>query len=99
MVATSQEAYNEITTYIAKQGGAYSGWYCGITSDQESRLFGDHNVPRQDHWFIVADCGDSASARAVEKALLNLGCDGGAGGGDVNSRFAYAYLKTHITNP
>ena len=99
MVASSQQAYDEIIAYIAKQGGAYSTWYCGITSNIESRLFGDHNVPRQDYWFIASDCGNSASARAVEKALLVLGCDGGGGGGDANSRFVYAYLKTYITNP
>lgn len=99
MAKTAQQALAEITAHIKKQGGAYSDWYCGITSNLENRLYGDHKVPKKNHWSITRLCEDSASARAVEKALLDLGCDGGEGGGDEDSRIVYAYLKTSITNP
>ena len=99
MSYTAQKAYDDIVAHIKKQGGPYSDWYCGITSDIENRLFGDHNVPKENHWYMFRDCDSAESARAVEKALLELGCDGGAGGGDETSIYVYAYLKTAITNP
>jgi len=92
-------AYDEITGHIAKQSGAYSDWYCGITSNIETRLHGDHNVPKKDHWFMYRECASSNDARAVEKALLEQDCDGAGGGGDESSVFVYAYLKTYDTNP
>ena len=79
---STQQVYDEILAHIKKQGGAYSQWYCGIASDWEDRLFNDHNVPKKDHWYIARQCYDDSDARAVEKDLLELGCDGAPGGGD-----------------
>jgi len=80
--ATAQEAYDGILAHIQKQGGSLSSWYCGITENIKSRLFGDHNVPEKGHWYTYMRCEDSGPARSVEKALLDYGCDGGSGGGD-----------------
>ena len=99
MAKTAQEVYDEIVAHIKKQGGPFSSWYCGITENIKNRLFGDHNVPEKDHWFIHRPCTSNESARNVEKALLELGCDGGTGGGDANAVHVYAYLKTSITEP
>jgi hypothetical protein len=99
MAKSAQEAYDEISAHIAKQGGPYSKWYCGITSDIKTRLFADHNVPKKDHWFAYRECVNNEAARNVEKAFLEHGCDGGEGGGDKNAVYVYAYLKTSITNP
>ncbi len=95
----AQTAYNEIVANINKQGGSYSNWYCGITSDMESRLFGDHKVPRKDHWYSYRTCHNDTDARAVETALIKLGCDGHEGGGDQTAIYVYAYLKTAVTAP
>jgi len=94
-----EQAYDEIVAHIKKQGGAYSGWYCGIASDPEDRLFNEHNVPRKDSWWIYRECQDNDDARVVEAALIKLGCDGGLGGGDESTIYVYAYLKTDVTNP
>lgn len=99
MAKTAQQTLNEIVAHIRKQGGSYSEWYCGITSDIESRLYDDHKVPKKKHWSITRICATANNARAVEKALLKLGCDGGPGGGDEDAAWVYAYLKTSITNP
>ena len=97
---TAQEVYNEIVAHIKKQGGEYSTWYCGITSDWASRLFNEHQVPRsEDYWYIARQCHDNESARNAETALLKLGCDGGVGGGDSGTVYVYAYLKGTMTNP
>ena len=95
----AQKALNEIVAHIDKQGGAYSGWYCGITADIESRLHGDHKVPHKDHWFITRTCENETDARAVEATLIRLGCDGAPGGGDETTKYVYAYLKTSVTDP
>lgn len=99
MTKTAQEAYDDILSHIREQGGAFPSWYCGVTSDIEDRLFGAHNVPKENHWFAFRQCISSDAARDVETAFLEHGCDGGEGGGDNSAVYVYAYLKTSITEP
>ncbi len=99
MVAQSvEQVFGEITAYIDKEGWAHSHWYCGIASNPEDRLFNEHTVIRGNRW-IYRQCYNDFDARAVEKELLKLGCDGGRGGGDESTVFVYAYLKGLETNP
>lgn len=95
----NQTIVNEIHAKMQKQGGPASIWYVGITENIDQRLFGDHNVPKKDHWFIYRKAYSVADARTIEKSFLDYGCDGGMGGGDEDAVFVYAYLKTSITNP
>ena len=95
---TAQSLYDEIKDYIVKQNiSDYAGWYCGIASDWEQRLFSDHNVESGVTSFIVGKCLNDSYARKVEKALLKLGCSGGQGGGDHTTVYVYAYLMTLST--
>ena len=93
----AQSVYEEILAHIAKQGGLYSAWYCGIASDWEARLFNDHKVPRKGHWYIARQCYNDTDSRNVEQALLKVGCDGGTGGGDKTTVYVYAYLMSDET--
>ena len=95
---TVQVAYDEIVAHIKQEGSAYSLWYAGITSDWKDRLFDDHNVSRNG-WYAVRRCSTDDRARSVEQALLDIGCDGGPGGGDDSSVFVYAYRITSTTDP
>lgn len=95
----AQNVYEEIVFHTKKQGGLYRQWYVGITSDWEDRLFNAHQVPKKEYWYIARQCYSNADARDVEQALLNLGCDGGRGGGDQSAVYVYAYLKGPNTNP
>ena len=88
----------DIIAHINKSGSQYySDWYVGITSDIEQRLFGDHNVPRTNHWFIWRRASSDAEARAAESTMHEKGCKGGGGGGDEDSVFVYAYKITSVT--
>ena len=98
MAKTKQQAYDEIFAHIEKQGGPYNNWCCGITSDVKGRLT-VHGMPPEEYWSHSCECKNAEDAREVEKMLLDLGCDGGMGGGDEKSVFVYAYLKSPITNP
>ncbi len=95
----AQVVYDQIVQHIKKQRGPYSSWYCGIASDWQTRLFDDHRVPRKDHWYIARQCFNDSDARSVERALLDLGCEGGGGGGDRSTIYVYAYLMAPGTNP
>lgn len=95
----AQTIVDEIYSHIQKQGGRTADWYVGIAADINQRLFIDHKVPRQNHWFIYRKATSVNNARAVEKALLDTGCDGGGGGGDYNTVYVYAYLKGINTEP
>lgn len=95
----AQQACDEIVEHIGKQGGSPSTWYCGIASDWDKRLFTEHKVPREHHWYIVRQCHTNEDARAVERALCQYSCDGGPGGGDYTTVYVYAYLKGSMTDP
>ena len=97
---TVTQIIQEFNNYIRNNGGDYSRWYFGIASDPSDRLFSDHNVnkDKEDAW-VFRDCGSETAARKVEKYFLDRGCDGGAGGGDSSTRYAYAYKKNTHTRP
>lgn len=97
MVSTSTSIVAEIKEYMSKNGGAYSDWYVGIAADPKARLFNDHNVNEHSGVRIYRDAGSETEARRIEKHFLDLGCDGGDGGGGFNTRYVYAYKKTSFT--
>ncbi len=83
---------NNISSHANQEGSGYSNWYCGIASNPDQRLFDDHNVSKEEGWWIKKDAGNEQNARDTEKHLLDLGFDGGGGGGD-NPTYVYAYRK------
>jgi hypothetical protein len=95
---TATEIVAEITAHIRKSGSQYySEWYAGIASDIEKRLFEDHNVQRENAWWIYSKANSEDEARQAESDLLELGCKGGGGGGDEDTVFVYAYKITSTT--
>jgi len=92
MPQKSSVIVKEITAHIEKQGGPYSAWYVGIAADVKKRLHEEHNVPRENYWFIYREAFNADAARDAEATLLEYGCKGGTGGGDEDTRFVYAYL-------
>lgn len=96
---TTQELYDWLDAYIQKNGGQHSQWYAGIASDPKARLFSDHNVIENGGAWAFDWAASDDDARAVEQALLKLGCDGGSGGGSYTTRAVYVYKKTISSNP
>jgi len=94
-----RDVYEEILAHINKLGGSYPDWYCGIASNWVNRLIIEHKVPKEGHPYIARQCYTSDDARAVQSALLELGCDGAPREGDKTSVYVYAYLKGTMTNP
>ena len=92
-------AFAEMCEYINEIGGNHHLWYVGVTSDLMQRLCDEHSVPREGHPCISRRCFENSDARLVEQGLLNIGCDGGGGGGDKSSVFVYAYRKGATTKP
>jgi len=97
MAETKQEIINDIANHF--KGIAYSGCYVGITSNVDSRLFGDHNVSKENGHWIYQTASSHTVAREIEQHFLDAGMDGGGGGGDETSKIVYAYKKTSSTNP
>jgi hypothetical protein len=90
----SRSIIAEINAHMQQSGISNPRWYVGITSDIDERLFGFHQVPRKDHWFIYRRALTGADARAIEAAYHRAGCKGAAGGGDESADHVYAYVIT-----
>lgn len=63
----------------------------GITNDVERRLFTEHNVQKDDQWWIYRDAIDKSTARRVEEHYLDKGMKGDTGGGTDDSTYVYCY--------
>ena len=97
MAKSKQEIIDDITNHFKSK--AYKDCYAGITSNVEDRLFGDHNVSKENgHWIYRSASSDSV-AREIEQHFLDKGMDGGSGGGDEDSKIVYAYKKTTTSKP
>lgn len=96
MPVSQEVAYNQLVNFIRAGGGQSSDWYCGITNNIETRVFGQHNVSRRNGCGQVT-CFTNNCARNVENRLLGRGCDGGPGGGGLRTVHVYVYKKTRAT--
>ena len=72
-------------------------YYVGITNDIERRLFTEHNVSRENAWWIYREAVDKATAQSVEEYYLDKGMKGDTGGGTDDSVFVYCYEITSST--
>ena len=97
MAKSKQEIISDIADHF--KGKAYKTCYVGITLDVQDRLFGDHNVSKENGHWIYRTASSNGIARDVEQHFLDAGMDGGPGGGSIASRSVYAYKKTPDTNP
>ncbi len=79
-MATSQQVFATLSNYINGNGGQFSQWHAGISSDPRQRLFNDHNVDEHRDAWAYDFCPSDSDARAVEEALIHTGCKGGGGG-------------------
>jgi len=95
-MATKKEIIDKFEDYMSKP---YSSWYVGISENPRNRLFKDHNVDEKNNRWTYNTASSSTIAREIEKYFLDLGCDGGPGGGDKDAKAVYAYKKTTNTNP
>ena len=91
MSKTKDQAIQEINSHIKNNGAILSNWYVGIAADPRDRLFNDHGVQEKGGTWIFCPTTSSTVARAVEKAFLDAGAQGGGGGGDDKSVYVYAY--------
>ena len=97
MASDKETIISEIKSYVAKNGGSYSGWYVGIASDPKGRLFNDHAVSEKGGAWIYVPCATSKVARESEDYFIGLGMKGGSGGGDDTTKYVYAYKITSST--
>ncbi|MDD4530455.1 MAG: hypothetical protein PHO80_02805 [Candidatus Gracilibacteria bacterium] len=100
MGKTAQEIINDIESHFKNlvRTKNFSDLYIGITNDIERRLFSEHNVPKQNHWFITRVAVNNEHARSVEKYYLDKGMKGGGGGGDYTAKYIYCYEIANFTN-
>jgi len=100
MATSVSNAIGHIDAFIASRcGGVYRRAYVGIAADPRVRLFNEHNVRPEVDAYAWYGCSSDTEARRVESYFLALGCEGGPGGGDRESRFVYGYRMEAHTDP
>ena len=99
MAKEKQEIITDIKAHVKDRGGSYSAWYVGITEDAKRRVFDEHGVEEGKDLYIWRTAVSSTVAREIEEYFLDLGCDGGTGGGDADAEIVYAYKKSSRTDP
>ncbi len=98
MVKTAQQIADDINNHLQKDSVThYSAYYIGITNDIERRLFNEHNVSKEGHWFIYRKAISKAAAQAVEEHFLNKGMQGDTGGGSDDTTWVYCYRISNQT--
>ena len=75
----------------------YSDFYVGITNDIERRLFTEHNVEKNNSWWIYCVAINKSEAQSVEEYFLDKGMKGDTGGGTDDSIYVYCYEITSTT--
>ena len=67
--------------------------HIGITNAPKRRLFYEHKITNERHWwiYIKADCAETA--RAVERYFIDRGMKGNTGGGDDETIYVYCFAK------
>lgn len=91
-----KEIYNHMNNGCP-QGTPFKKLYIGIAADATDRLFKDHSVDREKDIWIYRTANSDTVAREIEKYFLDLGFDGGSGGGDDNSKMVYCFLQNSHT--
>lgn len=98
MRKTREQIIAEIDAHLQKSDKKYwSDYYIGITNDINRRLFTEHNVNRDNAWWIWREATSKSVAQAVEEHYLALGMKGDTGGGTDDSVFVYCYEVTSTT--
>lgn len=99
MKKTKNEIIADFNAHLLNSKKEYwSDYYVGITNDVERRLFTEHNVSKENAWWIYREAVDKATAQAVEEYYLGKGMKGDTGGGTDDSVYVYCYEVTSSTN-
>lgn len=97
---TKLEIISAITNYVNKSwpaGATAKDFYIGIATDAQDRLFNDHKVDEKTDIWIWCPANSDQIARDIEKHFLDLGMDGGPGGGDENTTQVYCFYQNEHT--
>lgn len=92
MSKTREEIIHDIDNHLKKSGKSYyNEFYVGITNDIERRMFHEHNVNRENSWWIYCTASSKQVAEEVEEYYIKLGMQGDTGGGTEDSKIVYCY--------
>lgn len=95
---SKEEIIKDINSHLEKSSKEYySDFYIGITNDVERRMFGEHNVSKENAWWIWCEALDKAGAQEVEEYFLAKGMQGNTGGGNNDTIYVYCYEVTNYT--
>ncbi|MBD3329460.1 hypothetical protein GF357_03130, partial [Candidatus Dojkabacteria bacterium] len=94
-ISNLNSVQQQIRDFIYKHGGRYNDYYVGITDNIPERLSAHSIIAILDDYFSK-DLEIEELARKVEAEFIELGCDGGDGGGK-NPTIVYVYKKNSHT--
>lgn len=94
----SKQIIDDFDKHLQSSGKRYySEFYIGVSKDAASRMFNQHNVNKDNSWWIFRTANNSEEARKVESYFLSKGMRGGKGGGDNTAVQVYCYAVSPTT--
>lgn len=100
MAKSKETIISEIMDHMnncCPDGTSYKKLYIGIAADATERLFKGHSVDREKDIWIYRTASSDDVAREIEKHFIDLGFDGGPGGGDEDSKQIYCFMQNSHT--
>ncbi len=89
----------EFQKHLAQSGKRYySDFYIGTTNDIEQRMFKEHNVPKDNAWWIYRTAETADIAKKVETYFLEQGMRGDKKDeNETTSNIVYCYAVSPTT--
>lgn len=98
MKKTTNQIIADIDAHLQQSNKQYyHDFYIGITNNVERRLFTEHNVSKNNAWWIYREATDKVAAQKVEEYYLAKGMKGDTGGGSDDTTYVYCYEITDAT--
>lgn len=99
MAQSKADLLDKLDEYLEQYAEDVTEWYVGITENPMQRLYDQHGVSQDYGRKKYLKSYSTDIAREVEQRFLDIGLQGGDGGGDQDAKYVYIYKMTPYTTP
>ncbi|MFC1611066.1 hypothetical protein ACFL6C_08910 [Myxococcota bacterium] len=99
MAKSSQELIGALKDHVNLEGSEYDQWYVDAAKDGKARLFDQHGIVQDKHWYFLEEAASPEEAQAVVKHFRDNKMDGAKAAPEAGGAEVYAFRKRDDTTP